>query len=63
MDQSKSHADRNLRRLEVHVFPYVGDRPTTLIELAEVLDVLQHVEKKGTIETAHRVRSRVGQSS
>jgi integrase len=61
IDQSESHAARNLRRLEVHVFPYIGGRPIALVEPPEVLDVLQRIEKKGTIETAHRVRSLVGQ--
>lgn len=60
-DQSESHAKRNLRRLEVHVFPYVGGRPISLIEPPETLEVLQRIEKKGTIETAHRVRSLIGQ--
>ncbi|NYH13405.1 integrase [Paraburkholderia bryophila] len=61
VDQSASHATRNLRRLEVHVFPYIGGRPISLIEPPETLAVLQRIEKKGTIETAHRVRSLIGQ--
>lgn len=60
-DQSESHAKRNLRRLEVHVFPYIGGRPISLIEPPETLELLQRIEKKGTIETAHRVRSLIGQ--
>ncbi|SOZ49053.1 putative integrase [Cupriavidus taiwanensis] len=58
---SESHAQRNLRRLEVHVFPYVGGQPIAQIEAPAVLDVLQRIEKKGTLETAHRVRVLVGQ--
>ncbi|CAE6692379.1 tyrosine-type recombinase/integrase [Paraburkholderia nemoris] len=61
VDQSESHAKRNLRRLEVHVFPYIGGRAISLIEPPETLEVLQRIEKKGTIETAHRVRSLIGQ--
>jgi integrase len=61
VDQSESHATRNLRRLEVHVFPYIGGRPIGAIEPPETLEVLQRIEKKGTIETAHRVRSLIGQ--
>lgn len=60
-DLSQSHAKRNLRRLEVHVFPWVGGRPIADIEPPEVLDVLQRIERKGTIETAHRVRVLIGQ--
>lgn len=58
---STSHAQRNLRRLEVHVFPYIGARPIVKVEAPDVLDVLQRIEKKGTVETAHRVRVLVGQ--
>jgi integrase len=60
-DQSQSHATRNLRRLELHVFPYIGGRPVSLVEPPETLELLQRIEKKGTIETAHRVRSIIGQ--
>lgn len=60
-DLSESHAKRNLRRLEVHVFPRLGGRPIASIEPPEVLDILQRIERKGTIETAHRVRVLIGQ--
>lgn len=58
---SPSHAARNMRRLEVHVFPYIGNRPTMELEPPEVLQVLQRIENKGHIETAHRVKSIIGQ--
>lgn len=58
---SEAHAQRNLRRLEVHVLPYVGGRPIADLEPPEILAVLQRIEAKGTIETAHRVRVLVGQ--
>jgi hypothetical protein len=60
-DLSESHAARNLRRLEIHVFPHVGGKPIASIEPPEVLDALQRIERKGNIETAHRVRALVGQ--
>jgi integrase len=60
-DLSDSHAARNLRRLEVHVFPHIGPRAVMDVEPPHVLAVLQRIEKKGTIETAHRIRSIVGQ--
>jgi len=56
-----SHADRNLRRLEMHVFPMLGRRPITEISPGELLDALRRVEQTGTIETAHRVRTLSGQ--
>jgi len=58
---SNSHAQRNLRRLEVHVFPYLGRDPISGIAAPDVLEMLQRIEKTGHIETAHRVRSIVGQ--
>ncbi|WP_423193002.1 tyrosine-type recombinase/integrase [Cupriavidus sp. H18C2] len=60
-DLSESHAKRNLRRLEGHVFPWAGGRPIIDIEPPEILDILQRIERKGTIETAHRVRVLIGQ--
>jgi integrase len=58
---SPSHAARNLRRLEAHVFPHLGNRPTMELEPPEVLGVLQRIESAGNIETAHRVKSIIGQ--
>ncbi|MGE6497927.1 tyrosine-type recombinase/integrase [Cupriavidus metallidurans] len=58
---SESHAQRNLRRLEVHVFPYAGGQPIAQLEAPAVLDILQRIEKTGHLETAHRVRVLVGQ--
>jgi integrase len=58
---SESHAARNLRRLEKHTFPYIGTCPVADLAPADVLNVLQRIEKTGHIETAHRVRVLVGQ--
>ncbi|MBW0449272.1 tyrosine-type recombinase/integrase [Paraburkholderia phenoliruptrix] len=58
---SESHSARNLRRLEVHVFPYVGDRPIAELEPPDILAALRRIEQKGNLETAHRVRVLVGQ--
>jgi len=45
----------NLRRLEHHVFPGLGDRPISEIDAAELLGVLRKIEAKGVIVTAHKV--------
>ena len=58
---SESHAQRNLRRLEVHVFPYLGATPVAQVDAPAILDALRRIEARGTLETAHRVRSLVGQ--
>lgn len=56
-----SHAARNLRRLEQHVFPTLGRRPVAEITAPEVLEPLRRIERKGHIETAHRVKTLVSQ--
>jgi integrase len=57
----QSHAERLLRRLERDVFPYLGTRLITEIKATELLAVLRRVESRGTLDTAHRVRSTCGQ--
>ncbi|OLL30123.1 integrase [Burkholderia sp. SRS-W-2-2016] len=58
---SESHAARNLRRLEKYAFPYIGALPVADLAPADVLGVLQRIEKTGHVETAHRVRMLIGQ--
>lgn len=43
--------------LKDFVYPYMGSRPINKITAPELLDVLRRVEKRGIIETTHRVRS------
>ncbi|WP_367277779.1 tyrosine-type recombinase/integrase [Paraburkholderia sp.] len=59
---SDSHAARNLRRLEVRVFPHIGGQPIGDVEPLDVLPVLQRIEKTGHIETAHRYARSSGKS-
>ena len=61
-DLSESHAARNLRRLEAHVFPYFGRIPIADVDAPTILDALQRVEARGNLETAHRLRSIIGQA-
>ncbi len=56
-----SHADRNLRRLEMHVFPMLGRRPIAEISSWELLEALRRVQQIGHVETAHRVCTLCGQ--
>jgi integrase len=58
---SAVHGDRILRRLEVDAFPYIGGKPIGDVMPPDVLDLLRKVEKRGALETAHRLRSNVGQ--
>lgn len=58
--QTAGAAATTLRRLELHVFPYLGKKPIARITAAELLAVLRRVEHKGSYDTAHRIRSACG---
>lgn len=58
---SEGHGDRILRRLEVDAFPWIGGKPVADLAPPDVLDVLRRVEKRGALETAHRLHANVGQ--
>lgn len=60
-DVVEAQSTRNLRRLELHLFPAIGNRPISEITPGDLLLALQSVERRGTIETAHRVRTLAGQ--
>ena len=49
------HAKTVIRRLERDLFPWIGKRPMSQIHAMELLAVLQKIEERGTVETAHRV--------
>ncbi len=53
------HARDVIASLEREVFPWVGKLPITEIDEPMVLSVLRKIEKRGAIETAHRVRQRM----
>jgi len=53
------HANDVITSLERDVFPHIGDLPITVIKAPKLLDVLQVVERRGAIETAHRLRQRI----
>jgi integrase len=51
-----THADKMRKRLEEDVFPYIGGTPIADVTAPELLSVLRRIEKRGAIETAHRIR-------
>ena len=53
------HTRDVITSLEKEVFPWVGKLPITEIDEPMVLSVLRKIEKRGAIETAHRVRQRM----
>ena len=60
-DKTADHSKRALTRLEKDVFPWMGGRPVSEIKAPEVLDVCRRIEKRGAIETAHRVKVVISQ--
>lgn len=41
-------------------FPAIGNRPIAEIRAAEIVAILKHLEKRGTLEAAKRVRATIG---
>jgi integrase len=54
---SAETVDTVLRRLELHVFPYIGQKSLELLTPPDLLEVLRRIESRGTYDLAHRVRS------
>lgn len=56
---TKIHAADVLTSLERDVFPRIGHLPLADIDSPTVLEALRPVERRGAIETAHRLRQRI----
>lgn len=48
------------RRLELHIFPYLGDLEVSGVTGADILSALRRLEERGKFVLAHRVRSICG---
>ena len=57
---SESTWNRDRDQLVKLVGPYLGNRPIAEIEAPELLMVLKRLERKGVLDTAHRVRAVCG---
>lgn len=55
VEWSENHAGRLLRRLELDVFPFIGDKPISEIRTPELVTILERVSTR-TLETAHRLK-------
>lgn len=58
---SEKHSKTIISRLENNVFPWVGHMPILNIKAMQLLQALQLIEKRGALETAHRVLGICGQ--
>jgi integrase len=54
-------ANKNIRILEINVFPWLGSRPIGDVTTPELLAVIRRVEERGLLDTAHRLRHTTGQ--
>lgn len=50
-----------LSRLEKQLFPYIGGKSFATLEPADILSAVSHAEKRGAIETAHKLVNITGQ--
>lgn len=53
---SEGHAELTLRRLELNVFPFLGNKSVGEITAPELLTALRRIESRGALEVARRVR-------
>ena len=58
---SENHGSKTLRRLERDIFPWLSSEPISDINAPKLLTVVQRIENRGAIETAHRALSNCGQ--
>ena len=49
-------AERDLRRLEMYIFPHIGTDPIAKIDSLRLLNVLRRVERADKVPTAHKVK-------
>ncbi len=51
---SDHHKNTTYRRLEMNIFPWIGDRPVREISSRELLEVYRRIENRGALEVAKR---------
>lgn len=61
VNKSKSHKERTLRRLEVYMFPWIGNIPVSDITAPQVLEAIKRPQNQNKLETAHRALQATGQ--
>jgi integrase len=58
---AESYSSKVIRRLEMYVFPWLGNKPISAIKAPDLLAVLRRIEERGTVETARRTQFLCGQ--
>ena len=58
---AENHSSRIITRFEKDIFPFIGKRPIAEITAPELLNVVQRIENRGAVDTAHRALGDCGQ--
>lgn len=58
--KAKSTIDKTRQSLDNDILPALGRRPIREIQPADLVPILRAVEERGAVDTAHRVRHRIG---
>jgi integrase len=58
---ASSYSVRLRKQIERHILPKLGKQPVAEITAPEVLEMLRVIERRGTLETAHRMMQVTGQ--
>ena len=61
IDPNNKTAKQNLERLKQHVFPLIGALPVTEIRTPDIVQIVEQIGKRGTVETAKRTKQLIGQ--
>lgn len=55
-----TYASKTTAALERHAFPAIGSRPVAELTAPDLLAMLRAIEKRGTVDMAHRVQQHCG---
>ena len=58
---AKHYANESWKRLEREVMPELGQKPLRKIDAPAILTILRRIESRGTMETAHKLKSHISQ--
>lgn len=61
-NMNEKYRTQCLARMEQHVFPMIGALPITEITIPDVVRVVEKIGKRGTVETAKRMKQIISQT-
>ena len=60
-NKAATHKDKVIRRFEVYLFPWIGNKPIADITAPQILQAVKRIENLNKLETAHRALQTAGQ--